>query len=95
MVVGMMKLEFAFAKHLTMAKIVRRNIVRDPRELVHGSSASDMDKVRAILAETLLWRLNLWTAAVSTCLSICGEFTLMKEVQCLCHVLQDILFCSV
>lgn len=37
MVVGMMKLEFAFAKHLSMAKIVRRSIVRDPRQLVHGS----------------------------------------------------------
>ena len=34
MVVGMMKLAFAFAKHLTMAKIVRRNIVRDPKERV-------------------------------------------------------------
>lgn len=62
MVVGMMKLEFAFAKHLSMAKIVRRSIVLIGMVAKEVRSAVVMEFVNrgnASACQGLAWQIDL------------------------------------
>lgn len=61
MVVGMMKLEFAFAKHLTMAKIVRRNIVligMVAKEVRSAVVTEFVNRGNAFACQGLAWQID-------------------------------------